>query len=110
MPRTTAQSDSRASARRRAGCRPGRALSSNASLEKTATAITQPVLVVEYTGDQACFPGDVRRIVDAIASTSKRHERVRGDHHGRALSIDEEPGRLAAGRLLADWLRQTFPA
>ncbi len=86
------------------------ALSSNASLAKTAHALTQPVLVVEYTGDQACFPGDVRHIVDAIASTSKRHERVRGDHHGRALSPDEEPGRLAAGRLLADWLRTTFPA
>jgi hypothetical protein len=85
------------------------ALSSNASLEKTAAAIVQPVLVVEYTGDQACFPGDVRRIVDAIASTAKRHERVRGDHHGRALSADEEPGRLAAGRLLADWLRENFP-
>ena len=85
-------------------------LSSNASLAKTAAAITQPVLVVEYTGDQACFPDDVRRIVDAIASTTKRHERVRGDHHGRALSADEEPGRLAAGRLLADWLRETFPA
>ncbi|RZL95680.1 MAG: alpha/beta hydrolase [Variovorax sp.] len=85
-------------------------LSSNASLAKTAASITQPVLVVEYTGDQACFPGDVRRIVDAIASSTKRHERVRGDHHGRALSADEEPGRLAAGRLLADWLHETFPA
>ncbi|SCX72547.1 alpha/beta hydrolase [Variovorax sp. EL159] len=86
------------------------ALSSNASLAKTAAAITQPVLIVEYTGDQACFPGDVSHIVDAIASTTKRHERVRGDHHGRALSAVEEPGRLAAGRLLSEWLQQTFPA
>lgn len=86
------------------------ALSSNASLAKTAAAITQPVLIVEYTGDQACFPGDVRRIVDVIASTTKRHERVRGDHHGRPLSTAEEPGRLAAGRLLSEWLHQTFPA
>lgn len=85
------------------------ALSSNASLAKTAPSITQPVLVVEYTGDQACFPGDVRRIVDAIASTGKRHLRVRGDHHGRALTPDEEPGRLEAGRLLAQWLREQFP-
>ena len=84
------------------------ALSSNASLAKTAAAITQPVLVVEYTGDQACFPGDVRRIVESIASTAKRVERVRGDHHGRALSVDEEPGRAVAGRLLAAWLRQNF--
>jgi pimeloyl-ACP methyl ester carboxylesterase len=85
------------------------ALSSHASLAKTAGALVQPVLVVEYTGDQACFPGDVQRIVAAIASANKRHERVRGDHHGRALSPDEEPGRAMAGRLLAAWLRETFP-
>ena len=85
------------------------ALSSNASLAKTAPAITQPVLIVEYTGDQACFPNDVQRIVEAIASRDKRHERVRGDHHGRALAPGEEPGRLEAGRLLAQWLREQFP-
>lgn len=84
--------------------------SSNASLAKTATSVTQPVLVVEYTGDQACFPGDVRHIVDAIASKNKRHVRVRGDHHGRALAAGEEPGRYEAGRLLAQWLRETFSA
>lgn len=86
------------------------ALSSNASLAKTASALKQPVLIVEYTGDQACFPSDVRCIVDAIASTSKRHERVRGDHHGRALTPTEEPGRVAAGRLLATWLQENFSA
>jgi len=84
-------------------------LSSNATLAKTAAAITQPVLVVEYTGDQACFPSDVRRIVESIATTDKRHHRVRGDHHGRALAPNEEPGRLEAGRLLAAWLHETFP-
>lgn len=85
------------------------ALSSHASLSKTAGALMQPVLVVEYTGDQACFPGDVQRIFGAIASTDKRYERVRGDHHGRALVPGEEPGRAAAGRLLAGWLHETFP-
>lgn len=85
------------------------ALSSNASLAKTAASITQPVLIVEYTGDQACFPGDVQRIVEAIGSSDKRHLRVRGDHHGRALSATEEPGRLEAGRLLTQWLQEQFP-
>lgn len=85
------------------------ALSSNASLAKTAPAITQPTLVVEYTGDQACFPGDVQRIVDALGAPDKRHLRVRGDHHGRALAAGEEPGRLEAGRLVAQWLREQFP-
>lgn len=85
------------------------ALSSNATLAKTAGSITQPCLVVEYTGDQACFPGDVRRIVDAIAAKNKEHLRVRGDHHGRALDAGEQPGRLEAGRHLAAWLRSSFP-
>jgi hypothetical protein len=85
-------------------------LSSNATLERTAGSIVQPVLVVEYTGDQACFPGDVEKIYRSIASTNKRHLRVRGDHHGRALSPDEEPGRHEAGRQLASWLKETFPA
>jgi pimeloyl-ACP methyl ester carboxylesterase len=85
------------------------ALSSNASLAKTAASITQPLLVVEYTGDQACFPSDVQRIVSAIGSTDRQHLRVRGDHHGRALAAGEEPGRLEAGRLLARWLRAQFP-
>ncbi|WP_109477591.1 alpha/beta hydrolase [Paraburkholderia sp. C35] len=85
-------------------------LSSNATLEKTASSIVQPVLVVEYTGDQACFPGDVEKIYTSIASSDKRHLRVRGDHHGRALSPEEEPGRLEAGKQLASWLKETFPA
>ncbi|CAM5182049.1 hypothetical protein CDEF62S_01688 [Castellaniella defragrans] len=85
------------------------ALSSNAVLAKTAPAITQPTLVVEYTGDQACFPGDVKAIVDAIPATDKHHYRVRGDHHGRALTPDEAPGRLEAGHLLAQWLQEQFP-
>lgn len=84
-------------------------LSSNATLEKTAPAITQPVLIVEYTGDQACFPGDVARIYDAIPSRDKQHVRVRGDHHGRALSAEDEPGRYEAGRIVGNWLRDTYP-
>ena len=84
-------------------------LSSNAAMAKAAASITQPVLVIEYTGDQACFPGDVSEIFEALASTQKRHLRVRGDHHGRALSPDEAPGRLEAGRLLGDWLHEFFP-
>ncbi|RZS77035.1 alpha/beta hydrolase [Pigmentiphaga kullae] len=83
-------------------------LSSNASLAAAADAIVQPTLVIEYTGDQACFPGDVRAIYDALATADKRHLRVRGDHHGRALAEGEEPGRYEAGRQLAAWLRERF--
>lgn len=84
-------------------------VSSNATLAKTAHAIVQPTLIVEYTGDQACFPGDVQNIVQQLASAQKRHLRVRGDHHGRALTTAEEPGRYVAGRHVVDWLREHFP-
>lgn len=84
--------------------------SSNAAVVKTAPAISQPSLLIEYTGDQACFPSIVKGIYESIGSSDKQHQRVRGDHHGRALTADEEPGRLAAARLLQAWLREKFPS
>ncbi len=85
-------------------------LSSKAKLSDTLPDLTQPTLVVEYTGDQACFPSDVQAICDAIAAPDKTHVRVRGDHHGRALTPTEEPGRYEAGRRICDWLQQHFPS
>ena len=85
-------------------------VSSNATLVKTAPAISQPVLIIEYSGDQACFPDNVRQIYAALGSADKCHLRVSGDHHGRPLQPAAEPGRTAAGRLLANWLRDHFPS
>ncbi|HCP79352.1 MAG: alpha/beta hydrolase [Pusillimonas sp.] len=85
-------------------------ISSNALLKKTLPALTQPTLLIEYTGDQACFPSTIRNIFSDIASTDKQHERVKGDHHGRALSPEDEAGRYIAGRLIQDWLKARFPA
>ncbi|MGD1327660.1 alpha/beta hydrolase [Pandoraea pnomenusa] len=84
-------------------------LSSNALLSKTASAIVQPTLLIEYTGDQACFPSVIADIHASLGASHKTHRRVRGDHHGRALAPGEEAGRYVAGRLLQDWLRETFP-
>jgi hypothetical protein len=83
-------------------------LSSNATLARTAHSISQPTLLVEYTGDPACFPAVIRDIYAGIGASDKRHERVRGDHHGRALAAGEEPGRYVAGRLVQAWLREKF--
>jgi hypothetical protein len=80
-------------------------LSSHAALENTAPAVDVPTLLVEYTGDQTTFPATIREIYGWIGTSDKRHLRVRGDHHGRALTPDEEPGRHAAAREITGWLR-----
>lgn len=83
-------------------------LSSNASLTKTAHAIEQPLLLIEYTGDNCVFPGDVNQIYADIPSSNKRRYKVRGNHHGQALEEGEEPGQSIAGAHLQQWLNDTF--
>ena len=84
-------------------------LSSHAALGKTAPTINQPTLLVEYTGDVSTFPATLREIFESVGSPDKTHERIRGDHHGRALTKDEEPGRYLAGRCIQNWLQDRFP-
>lgn len=83
-------------------------LSSNAALDKTIGALHQPTLLLEYTGDQCTFPEDIRAIYDQIPAQQKRHIRVRGNHHGMALSREEEPGQRIAGRHIVEWLRESM--
>lgn len=83
-------------------------LSSNAALEHTAPAIIQPTLLLEYTGDQCTFPGDIEEIFGWIGAEDKTHVRVRGNHHGMALSRDEEPGQRVVGQNVIEWLNSRF--
>ena len=83
-------------------------ISSNAALEKTAPAVTMPTLLVEYTGDQTTFPSTIRDIFGRLGTSEKKHVRIRGDHHGRPLAKDEEPGRNIAGREIGNWLKERF--
>ncbi len=84
-------------------------LTSKAALHLTAPSIGQPALLVEYTGDVSTFPATIQSIFGMIGTGEKTHLRIRGDHHGRALTADEEPGRYIAGRAIQDWLRDHFP-
>jgi pimeloyl-ACP methyl ester carboxylesterase len=86
------------------------ALSSNAALSKTAPSIEQPTLLVEYTGDVSTFPSVAKEIFASIGASQKSHIRIRGDHHGRALTPGEELGRIIAGQKIRDWLREQFAA
>ena len=84
-------------------------LSSRANLFETAAAITQPLLLIEYTGDQVVFPADVDCIYAAAPADDRTRLRFRGDHHGNALAPGEEPGRAGAGEAIRQWLRRRFP-
>lgn len=83
-------------------------LTSNASLAKTAGSITQPTLLVEYTGDNAVFPQELDEIYASLPSANKQRTRVRGNHHGMALAEGEPSGQVVAGQCLAAWLQDTF--
>jgi hypothetical protein len=83
-------------------------VSSNASFENCGSAIAQPTLMIEYTGDSAVFPADANLIFSSIASSSKERHRVRGNHHGRALAPGEPLGQILCGGILQDWLRTRF--
>lgn len=83
-------------------------LSSNASLEKCAGSIEQPLLLIEYTGDNCVFPADVAAIYESVRASCKERHRVRGNHHGQALDDGEVSGQQIAGQHLSRWLRETF--
>lgn len=80
-------------------------ITSNANFDKCGAELTVPSFVVEYTGDQAAFPSDIAAIYNGIAATTKRRERVRGNHHGQPLADGDESGQVLAGRLVQEWLR-----
>lgn len=84
------------------------AISSRANLFETAKAIEQPALQIEYTADNTVFPADAARVFDTIHTSDKSRIRLRGDHHGRAISKDEPAARIAAGEAIRDWLSTTI--
>jgi hypothetical protein len=76
---------------------------------ETAAAIQQPLMLIEYSGDQVVFPADVDRIYEAVPSADRTRIRLRGDHHGKPLAESEEPGRNGAGRAIRAWLTSRLP-
>lgn len=84
------------------------AISSQANLYRTARAIEQPCLMLEYTADPILFPADARAVFEAIGTSAKRSVRIRGNHHGMALREGERAGREIAGEAIRGWLTETF--
>jgi pimeloyl-ACP methyl ester carboxylesterase len=84
-------------------------LSSRANMFETARSLQQPLLMLEYTGDQVVFPADVERIYQAAPAPDRTHRKFRGDHHGQPLAPGEKPGRAEAGQSIREWLLDQFP-
>ena len=74
-------------------------LASQAEIARTGPRMTLPALVIQYTGDNAIFPGDTQLIVDSLGSNDVRRASVPGDHYGfpRRERARRSPG---GGRLL----------
>lgn len=82
------------------------AISSRAGLVRCAPGIDVPTLLVELTGDQACFPADAQEMVEAFGSDDVTHVRVPGKHFGGALRDGEPTGATLAGAEMGKWLAQ----
>ena len=80
------------------------ALSSNAGMERCAPSISQPTLMIEYTGDNSVFPQDADAIFAAIGAADKTRHRVHGNHHGRPIADGVPNGQQVAGQHIRDWL------
>lgn len=83
-------------------------LTSHAALAKTAPAIEQPALMVQYSGDAALFPSDADMIFGAIGSTAKQRAKVPGNHHGLHSPRGQPEGRVQAMQLICDWISETL--
>lgn len=82
----------------------------NADFLRCAPGVTAPTLLVELTGDQACFPDDVAAMERALGAADRTVSRVRGTHFGGAIAEGEPTGASLAAAEIGAWLADRFPA
>jgi hypothetical protein len=83
-------------------------LSSNADFVRCAPGVQMPTLFIELTGDQAAFPADSRRMIDALGADDLSTATIRGLHFGAALAEGEPTGNELAAAEIADWLAARY--
>lgn len=86
------------------------ALSTNADFLRCASGVTVPSLLVELTGDQACFPSDALAMEKALGSPDKTRIAVQGTHFGGPIAVDAPTGASLAAVEIGAWLDKRFPA
>jgi hypothetical protein len=73
-----------------------------------APEVNVPVQLVEFTGDQACFPGDILRFAAALGHEDVSHVRVPGRHFGAPLREGMPTGANLAGIEMTNWAGERF--
>lgn len=81
-----------------------------ADLAACAPEVAVPTLLVELTGDQACFPAGARKVVELLPHEDVTHVRVPGRHFGAALREGMSSGATLAGKEMAHWIGERFPS
>ncbi|MBE1495456.1 hypothetical protein H4696_002556 [Amycolatopsis lexingtonensis] len=84
-------------------------LSSYADFVRCAPGVEVPTLYLELTGDQAAFPADARRMIEALGAADLTTAKVRGLHFGAAIAEGEPTGNELAAAEIAEWLGKRFP-
>src|SRR3954469_2865170 len=82
----------------------------NADFLRCAPGVSVPTLLVELTGDQACFPSDIRSMAAAFGADDLSTCRVRGTHFGGSIGPGEPTGASLAAAEIGAWLEKRFPA
>lgn len=85
------------------------ATTSRANFVRNAASVTVPTLLVELTGDQACFPADAREMYAALPASDKKHVRVPGTHFGGPLTPEGPTGTEGSAQQIGRWVSERFP-
>ncbi|GHE11669.1 alpha/beta hydrolase [Klenkia taihuensis] len=83
---------------------------SRADFLRCAPSVTVPTLLVELSGDQACFPSDVAAMTARLGAADLTTRRVRGTHFGGPIGTGEPTGASLAAAEIGGWLADRFPA
>lgn len=82
----------------------------NADFVRNAPGVSVPTLLIELSGDQACFPADIAAMAGALGADDLTVEQVDGTHFGGPLEPGGTAGTTLAGEVVGTWLTKRFAA
>jgi hypothetical protein len=85
------------------------AVSTNADFLRCAPGVSAPTLLVELSGDQACYPVDMTAMAAALGAQDLTSVRVAGTHFGGPLVKGGPTGSSLAAAEIGAWLADRFP-